>query len=126
MTVLWPKGQPADHALTIKVLAKRNGDKIIANLSAANRSGQKVSLLTGTFGSAAAVDDTGQSMNFEDFDNAWTLKSPGNSPYLEQDEPMIGDMVIDAPKSGDTFNLYWTQAVDIGGIILIRDIPIVS
>jgi hypothetical protein len=126
VTVLWPKGQPADHALTVKLLAKRNGDKLIVSMYAANYSGKQVSLLTGTFGSNAAVDETGQSMQFEEFDDAWTLTNPGDSPYLQQGQPMTGDMVIDAPKSGKTFNLYWTQAVGLGGIILVRDIPIVG
>jgi len=126
VTALWPKGQPADHALSIKVLAKRNGDKLIVTLHAANKSGQQVSLLTGSFGGASAVDETGQSLEFDEFDKAWTLTNPGDSPYLQPGEPMMGDMAIAAPKSGNTFNLYWTQAVNIGGIILIRDIPIVG
>jgi hypothetical protein len=126
VTALWPKGQPADHALTIKVLAKRDGGKLIVDFYAANNSGQKVSLLTGTFGNNSAVDDAGQSMEFDEFDNDWTLTNPGDSPYLQQGEPMRGNIVIAAPKSGNTFSLYWTQAVNLGGIIMIRDIPIVG
>ena len=126
VTVLWPKGKGADHALTVKLLAKRNGDKLDVTMSAANRSGEKVSLLTGTFGSASAVDENGQSLNFEDFDNDWTLTSPGDSPYLRPEEPMTGVMVIDAPKTGNVFSIYWTEAVGLGGIIMVRDVPIVG
>lgn len=127
LTATWPKGQPADHALTIKLLAKRNGDELIVNFYAANYSGQKVSLLTGMFGGATAVDESGQSLDFDEFNKDWTLTSgSGSSPYLEPGQPMAGNMVIAAPKTGNTFNMYWTQAVDIRGVILIRDIPIVG
>lgn len=126
LTALWPKGQPADHALTIKLLAKRNGDKLIVTLHASNNSGQRVSLLIGAFGGASAVDENGQSLEFDEFDKAWTLTNTGDSAYLQPGEPMLGDIVMTAPKSGTTFNLYWPQAVNIGGIILIRDIPIVG
>jgi len=127
LTATWPKGQPANHALTIKLLAKRNGDELIVNFYAANYSGQKVSLLTGMFGGATAVDESGQSLDFDEFNKDWTLTSgSGSSPYLEPGQPMAGNMVIAAPKSGNTFTMYWTQAVNIGGVILIRDIPIVG
>lgn len=126
VTALWPHGKSADHALAIKLLAKRSGDKIEVTMSAANNSGEQVSLLTGTFGSASAVDEDGQSLNFEDFDKDWTLTSPGDSPYLQPGQPMTGVMVIDAPKSGNVFSIYWTQAVHLGGIIMVRDVPIVG
>lgn len=43
--------------------------------------------------------------------------------------PLTGNMLIDAPASGSTFNLYWQQAVGpvggvMSGVILIRNIPI--
>lgn len=123
VTVLWPKGQPADHALSIKLKAKRSGDKLLVTMAATNRSGQKVSLLTGAFGGANALDADGQGMNFEPFDKDWTLTNPGDSPYMQADQPMNGVIVLDAPKTA-AFNLFWTQAVNIGGIILVRDIPI--
>ncbi|NUP54097.1 MAG: hypothetical protein HOW97_43295 [Catenulispora sp.] len=123
VTVLWPKGQPADHALSIKLKANRSGDKLLVTMAATNRSGQKVSLLTGAFGGANALDADGQGMNFEPFDKDWTLTNPGNSPYIEPDQPLNGVIVLDAPKTA-SFNLFWTQAVNIGGIILVRDIPI--
>jgi len=126
VTVLWPKGKTADHALAIKLQAKRSGDKIKVTMSAANHSGEQVSLLTGTFGSASAVDENGQGLDFEDFDNDWTLTNPGDSPYLQPGEPMTGVMVIDAPKTGSVFSIYWTQAVHLGGIIMVRDVPIVG
>jgi hypothetical protein len=126
VTVLWPKGRPADHALTITLLAKRKGDKLDVTMHALNNSGQKVSLLTGLFGGATALDDSGNGLTFDDFNDDWTLKYPTDSPYLQPNDPLNGVIVIDAPKSGDTFNMFWTQAVDIGGIILVRDIPITS
>ncbi|MFL6117491.1 MAG: hypothetical protein ACJ786_39990 [Catenulispora sp.] len=126
VTVLWPRGKSADHALTIKLQAKRNGDKLNVTMYAANYSGEQVSLLTGTFGSAVAVDERGQSLDFEDFDNGWTLTNPGDSPYLQQGQPMSGVMIIDAPKTGNMFSIYWTQAVGLGGIIMVRDVPIVG
>ncbi|NUR57685.1 MAG: hypothetical protein HOV87_03105 [Catenulispora sp.] len=124
VTVLWPKGQAADHALTITLLAKRKGDKLDVTMHALNNSGQKVSLLTGAFGGADALDETGQGLKFDDFNDDWTLKDPSDSPYLSPNDPLNGVIVIDAPKAGSTFNLFWTQAVNIGGIILVRDIPI--
>lgn len=124
VTVLWPKGQPADHALTITLLAKRKGDKLDVTMHALNNSGQNVSLLTGLFGGAQALDENGQGLTFDQFNDDWTLRDPSNSPYLQPDDPLNGVIVINAPTSVKTFNLFWTQAVKLGGIILVRDIPI--
>jgi len=124
VVVTYPKGAQPDHALTIQLKASHNGDKIVIALHATNNSGQKISLLTGMFGSAEVVDDQGNTLNFEEFDNDWTLKGGDNDGYIKPDSPLAGNIVVDAPASGSTLNMWWDQAIGYDGLILIRDIPI--
>ncbi|MBS2537763.1 hypothetical protein KGQ20_33920 [Catenulispora sp. NF23] len=132
LTATYPKGAPVGHALTIKLQAVRNpSGKLVVHFYADNQSGQKISLMMGMFGNASAVDDQGNGLQLEEMDSAWTLQdnSDGDGDMIPG-QPLHGDIVIDAPANGSTFNMYWAQAVGNGvggsvtGIILIRDIPI--
>lgn len=129
VTVTYPKGAQPGHALTIKLKATRTGDKLVVATYADNESGQQVSLMAGLFSSSGALDDQGNSMNFESLDPRWTLGSGDGNGDIAPGQPLTGNMLIDAPAAGSTFNLYWQQAVGpvggiMSGVILIRDIPI--
>jgi len=129
VTVTYPRGAQPGHALTIKLKATRDNDKLVVATYADNESGQQVSLMAGLFSSSGALDDHGNSMNFESLDPGWTLGSGDGRGDIAPGQPLTGNMVIDAPASGSTFNLYWEQAVGpvggvMSGVILIRNIPI--
>ena len=129
VTVTYPKGAPAAHALTIKLKATRAAGKLVVHFHADNQSGQQISLMFGLFGDMTAVDAQGTTLGQEPMDPAWTLRDSGDAKGdLVPNQPMNGDIVLDAPASGSTFNLFSSRAIGMGGVlsgvILIRDIPI--
>jgi hypothetical protein len=121
----WPKGAQAGHALVIKLKATRSGAKVVIHMNAANDSGKKVILGDGVFTNGVVADAQGNSLNADNFDPLWTLgPAAGHDGSIPAGQPLAGDIAVDAPASGTTLNMYWSQVFGLGGIILIRDIPI--